>query len=134
MRAKCNAAQTNFIKEDFVKSQPNWKIIILNLNNTLKWGVPLSPAFTFMSYFFQFEKANWFYPMQNQKRHIKRTETDNGWVSLCNQTLTVRDGPQFCDITALHLKRETTAVRFIAWCYRFTHSALLLSESSMKIK
>lgn len=36
MRAKCNAAQTNFIKEDFVQSQPNWKILILYLNNTLK--------------------------------------------------------------------------------------------------
>lgn len=30
--------------------------------------------------------------------------------SWCNQTLTVRDYPQFCDITSLHLKYETTTV------------------------
>lgn len=82
MRPKCNAAQTNFIKEDFVKSKPNWKILILYPNNNLKWGVPLSPAFPFMSYFFQFNKANCFFLYKNQKRHFKEHNGRDGqWVA-----------------------------------------------------
>lgn len=78
MRAKCNAAQTNFIKEDFVKSQPNWKILILYLNNALKWDAVLIPAFPFMSYFFQFHKAKCFFPPPNQRRHFKEHNGRHG--------------------------------------------------------
>lgn len=87
MRTKCNSAQTNVIKEDFVKSQPNWKTLILYLNNTSN-TVLLSPAFPFIRYFFQFNKANWFFPLQNQEKHFKEHGRDGQWVADVTRKLT----------------------------------------------
>lgn len=124
MRAKCNAAQTNFIKEDFVQSQPNWKILILYLNNTLKWGVLLSPGFSFTSYLLSnLKKQTVFFSLLNQKKDFKEY---NG-----------RDGQQAADETK-HLLYEavlsSVSSLLCTWNMRQQLSDLLLAFINLLIQ